>query len=266
MDKNRAFKNPAAANRRRIVVPKNFPEDGPARSPHSGTRKSLRSRISGPMGSFALHATLLLLLFHSNALREVFGASSATDEEWSTLPEITILSAPHTPTPEPTQEIVRAPEPEPATESPPPPDPAPPEPLPAPPEEPPLPTPPTHPPPDEIAASIPTPPAAEPAASVDPDAWTPVREIIAKSVRYPSHARRSGITGLVTLLLEMDESGRIVSATLRPPSPSDSLCEAALKAVRRIRPFPELGEAIRQGRAPRRAEIAIRFELDEPRP
>ena len=82
-----------------------------------------------------------------------------------------------------------------------------------------------------------------------------------KSLRYPAYARRNGVSGVAILLLKLDRSGHLVSVTIQPPAPAKSLCDAVMAAVRQLGPFPELGEAIRQGQAPAQAEIAIRFEL-----
>ena len=74
-------------------------------------------------------------------------------------------------------------------------------------------------------------------------------------------ARRSGTEGVVDLLLQIDETGRIVSAEILPPAPPRALGEAVQAAVRRAGAFPAAGEALRKGLIPRQARMAIRFEL-----
>lgn len=238
-------------------MPKGFP-NGWGRTEGAPIQRTLRSRMSGPVGAFALHASLLFLLFHFNAMREVFGQRAADELEWTWLPEVTwVASTPEKPpAPEPPPQ---PPEPEIAPEAPPPPEPAPEE-VPAVlPEEP-------EPQLQQIEepepAPEPPPMAAEVAATTNqPDAWTEVRDDILKSLRYPAQARRSGTEGVAKVLLRLDESGQIAALDFRPPPPARLLCDAVRAAARRAGPFPAAGEAIRQGRIPSSAEIAIRFEL-----
>jgi TonB family protein len=223
-------------------------------------KRAFRSRICGPLGAMAVHGALLVLLFHFNALHAVFGQSPADDVEWVWLPEVTLVAAPpeEPPPPEP-------PEPEIEAEDPPLPEPEPidlpewvpvePQPQPEIVEEPEL-------------EPIPEPPpvVVETSPPGHPDAWTEVRTGIMNALRYPAHARRNGIAGVVTARLRLDESGQIVSAEILSPAPAKSLCDAVLSAVRHAGPFPAVGEAIRQGQTPAAAEIPIRFELDRPSP
>ena len=239
-------------------MPKGFP-NGWGRTEGSPTKRTLRSRMSGPVGAFALHASLLFLLFHFNAMREVFGQRAADELDWTWLPEVTLVAS--TPEePPPPEPPPQPPEPEIAPEDPPPPEPAPEEVPAALPEEP-------EPQPQQIeepeSAPESPPMAAEVAATTNqPDAWTEVRDDILKSLRYPARARHDGVSGVAVLLLKLNASGQLVSAEIQPPAPALSLCHAALAAARRVGPFPKLGEAIRRGAVPAQAEIAIRFELE----
>lgn len=258
----------ATGKRRRIVLPKGFPNIPGLARPEPGPRH-LRQRLSGPAGALTLHLALIFLVVHFDAIREACGQRQLEEMEWVWLPEVTLVPEPAPP-----------PEPPPPSEQPPPPEE--PAPIPAPPPEPaiipePLPEPPppvvepvppvaepppVPPPPEDISEPPPLPAApADLAAPEPPDAWTPVRTAIIQSLHYPAHARRQGITGVVVLLLELDASGQLVSVKIQPPEPDSALCKAALSAARRIGPFPDLGAAIRQGQVPAQAEIAIRFEL-----
>jgi TonB family protein len=249
-------KQPLPANeprRRRIVVPKGFPAGAGWPAAHIHAQRTRASRLSGPMGAFALHGALIALVIHVQAIREVFGQRTADEREWTWLPEVTLVAQPP----------ATAQPPSPVEEPPPPPE-----------SELPLEAlAPIEIAPDEVPREIvpepapeSPPAAAETAAAADPDAWTEVRRGIMESLRYPVQARRSGIAGTATLLLRLDEAGRVVSVEIKPPAPAKPLCAAVLAAVRRAGPFPAIGEAIRQGRTPAQAELSIRFQLDDSRP
>lgn len=252
----------------RIVVPKGFPGAfGPAGE--SSLHPTIRSRLTGLAGACALHVAVLLVLFHVQALREAFGEPVAEEMDWTWLPEVAVLNAPPDepppPPPPPPEPPPKPPEPEIAPAEPPPVEipmlvvPAEPEPEPDPEPEPPVepafePMPPSAPPAVEIAAS-----------TNRPDAWTEVRAGILEALRYPAGARRSGTEGVVELLLQIDETGRMVSAEILPPAPPRALGEAVQAAVRRAGPFPSAGEALHKGLIPRQARMAIRFELADSR-
>lgn len=243
-----------APRRRRIVVPKGFPGGVGLRPPGLQIQRSRASRLSGPVGAFVLHGALIAILFHVQTLREVFGQRPADEQEWTWLPEVTLVAQspatpPAPPESEPQAETMVPIE----TVS----EEAPPVTVPAP-----VPAPPTP------AAEPPTPAptAADAAATADSEAWTQVRRGIMKALRYPAPARRNGMAGVVVLRLRLDGAGRIVSAEIQPPAPAKPLCDAALAAVRRAGPFPAVGAAIRAGQTPDRAELAIRFQLDDPAP
>jgi TonB family protein len=254
-----------AVRRRTIFVPKGFPEGRGTPRGNFKTTRTVQGRLSGPIGAFALHASLIFMLVHSDAMREGFGPRMKDDTEWVWLPEVSIVperqSSPLQPETPPEPEKPEAPTPPPpapevAPESPVMAEPAPKEILQAFSEE--LEP---EPQPEEIEEPAPQPPRMV-ADNATPDLWTKVREDIMKSLRYPAHARRSGITGVVNILLKLDGTGRIVSAEITPPAPAKSLCDAVLSSVHRAGPFPNLGEAIRQGQSPAVAEISIRFELE----
>lgn len=252
--------HPAKAPRRlRIVVPKGFPAGAGWQTADFHAPQTRASRLSGPLGAFALHGALIVLLFHVQAMREVFGQRAVDEQEWTWLPDVALVAQPPaTPPPPPVQELPSPPESEPLLETVAPIEVAPEE---APPETVPEPAPELPPPKVEPPAL-----AAETADAADPEAWTEVRRGIVESLRYPAQARRSGMAGVVLLRLRLDETGRIVSAEIQPPAPAQPLCAAVLAAVRRAGPFPAVGEAIRAGRTPDRAELAIRFQLDDPAP
>lgn len=223
--------------------------------------------MAGPVGAAALHGILLALFLHFNAMREVFGQRTAVEMDWTWLPEMTLVDV--------------------LPEQPPPPAPPPEVPstlqsLPDPPPEPALSPPPIESVPEEIPVVQQEEPLAEPESIQQPQAepipqlpqpktdiasvnltneWMQVRSEILDSLRYPSYGRRNRLEGVVAVILELDGSGEIASVSLRPPTPSKLLCEATLAAVHRASPFPEAGEAIRHGRIPSTAEIAVRFQL-----
>lgn len=264
--------------RRRIVVPKGFP-NGQIRARMSAGSRSLRSRMAGPLGAMALHGMLLAGFIHLQTLPNVYGQRAAAELDWTSLPEVTLILAPPTPPapppppepppvpkPEPEPEPPQpAPEPPPAVDMPPPP----PEPMPN--EVPRLPDPPKpkpHPKPKPKIQPSPAPQPSAPAEITPPspsDEWTRVRADILAALDYPVLARRAGLEGVVVVVLKLDESGAVVSAAVRPPTPPRALCAAALAAVRRAGPFPEAGRAIREGRIPATAEIPIRFRLAKDR-
>ncbi len=111
----------------------------------------------------------------------------------------------------------------------------------------------------------PIPPSVSTVAEITPsrvhDVWADVRADIMKELRYPARARQSRVEGVVVVVLSLDVTGAIVSAKICPPSPGPSLCDAVMQAMRRAGPFPGAGKAIRAGKMPATAEMAIRFEL-----
>ena len=260
--------------RRRIVVPKGFP-DGQIGARASAGPRSLRSRMAGPVGAMALHVAMLVAVIHLQTLPEVFGQRTAAELDWTSLPEVTLILAPTTPPPPPPPpEPPPEPEPEPPDPAPEPPPtveapPAPPEPLPMPDEVPRMPKPPKPKPQPKPKPKIQPPPAPQPSAPADvataqpADEWTRVRAGILAALRYPPSARRAGLEGVVVVRLALDESGAVATATVRPPVPAQTLCAAALAAVRRAGPFPDAGQAIRAGRIPATAIIPIRFRLEK---
>lgn len=262
--------------RRRIVVPKGFP-DGRIGARASAGPRSLRNRMAGPVGAMALHVALLVAIIHLQALPEVFGQRTAAKLDWTSLPEVTLILAPPTPPPpppppEPPPEPEPEPEPEPPEPAPEPTvaaPPAPPEPLPVPDEVPRIPPPPKpKPKPKPKLQPPPTPPpaAADVAPAQPADEWTRVRAGILAALRYPPAARRAGLEGVVVVRLTLDDTGAVATVAIRPPVPAQALCVAAQAAVRRAGPFPEAGRAIRAGRIPPAAEIPIRFQLQNRRP
>ena len=257
---------PGAADgihRRRIVVPKGFPDGREIRTLGSRTGRSFRSRISGPAGAFALHGALLLLLFHFQMMREAFGERDDDLKEWVWLPEVAIAALPQEPPPPPpplpepvaTPEIQKPPEPVPENA---------PDIVPDPPE--------SIPQPEKVVPPqlkpVPEPPSmiVETAPLGKPDAWLEVRTNIIAALRYPTQARRKGMAGIVHLSLRVDGAGHIVYMEIKPPEPPKPLGDAVRTAVRRAAPFPALGEAIRQGQTPDMAELPIRFELHTSEP
>lgn len=265
---NRSVKNPRP---RRIAVPKDFPSRW-KRTTESTAKPSFWARISAPAGAAALHVILLALLFHFNLMPEVFGQHTADEMEWTWLPE-TIWVDPQmneppppepalTPPPEPQPESKPEPVPSPeiqTEQSPPPEDPAPGEIPVVPPEETSTKLETIQEP--EMAPTPEPPPMENMQSSTSSDAWTEVRTLILKSIRYPAHMRRNGMEGVVTVILKLNESGEIISAEIHPPAPSKSLCDAVLTALYRVAPFRKAGEAIRQGQIPSTAEITVRFQL-----
>jgi TonB family protein len=225
------------------------------------TKRPFLSRMSGPLGSFFLHGSLLALFFHFNAPGEVFGQRAVDEQEWIWLPEVTVVAEP--PPPAPVKEEA-VPPPPPISEPAVPPE----EPMPVDSVAEDLPAavvadPAPAPPPEVIEPPSPEPVAEPPAATHEPDVWTEVRTSIMKTLRYPTHERRNGIAGVVNVTIRLDEAGQVAAVKVTPPAPAKPLCDAVLAAVRRAGPFPAVGEAIRQGQTPDTAEIAIRFKLED---
>lgn len=76
-------------------------------------------------------------------------------------------------------------------------------------------------------------------------------------IPYPPQARKDGIEGTVTLMIVVDETGKVTSAKVIG-GPGHGLNEAALEAIRRFRFKP----AIREGKAvPVETRFAYTFEL-----
>lgn len=229
--------------------------------------------MAGLAGACALHVALLLVLFHAQTLREAFGEPSAEETDWTWLPEVAGVHAPPEepppPQPEPTPE---PPEPDIAPAEPPPEEipalvvPAEAEPRPEPkPELGPEPEPPVEPAFEPMTPRAPA--AVEIAAATNrPNAWTEVRAGILNALRYPAGARRSGTEGVVDLLLQIDETGRMVAAEILPPAPPRALGEAVQAAVRRAGAFPAAGEALRKGLIPPQARMTVRFQLADSPP
>jgi len=115
----------------------------------------------------------------------------------------------------------------------------------------------------EAPPETPDSPAPPPALDTDPTAaieyWASVRARIAAVLRYPPHAERPGWTGGVTLDLQLDALGAVVSAEVlgdAPPAFVDAVRHAVVSAATFGPPPPG---------APRRARIPIRFAPDAPR-
>ena len=91
-------------------------------------------------------------------------------------------------------------------------------------------------------------------------AYSPARYANCPAPLFPSEARKAEIFGTVLLLVQIDESGRPVSMTVRQTSGHEILDAAALRAVRswRFTPATRAGTPVEA-----RVEIPIRFALSE---
>jgi protein TonB len=85
-----------------------------------------------------------------------------------------------------------------------------------------------------------------------------MRQRLQESVRYPAAARRRGLTGSVHVEITVEPSGAITAVSLAASSNHTLLDEAALDAVRSLRPVPFPPEV-----APRslRVRLPVVFEL-----
>lgn len=70
----------------------------------------------------------------------------------------------------------------------------------------------------------------------DPGFWQLVRSAIARCVKYPSSARRSGADGFASVRMTIDADGRLLAATLNGSS-ADEFGRSALAAVHKAAPF-----------------------------
>lgn len=74
-----------------------------------------------------------------------------------------------------------------------------------------------------------------------------VRNKISKKRKYPSQARRQGITGVATVSFVVQADGGLSGLRLSGSSGSSILDEAALDTVRRAAPFPSIPASIGKG-------------------
>jgi periplasmic protein TonB len=98
---------------------------------------------------------------------------------------------------------------------------------------------------------------AEP--TTEPAPTTPARVTHRPAPRYPALAQRRGIEGHVTVVMRIDERGRVVDAVIVDADPPGIFDETALRTVRQYRFDPA-----RSGNRPvaSRLEQTIRFELE----
>ena len=89
-------------------------------------------------------------------------------------------------------------------------------------------------------------PPPGPAAGVLEAYHAAVRARIEAAKRYPAWARRQGMEGRVTVAFWLTTAGEVAQVTVREPSGSAVLDDAAVEAVRRGAPYPPAPVAARQ--------------------
>ncbi len=97
---------------------------------------------------------------------------------------------------------------------------------------------------------------------LDPAYWRTVRAAVARRVRYPEAAQRTGVEGLVTIRLTLDTAGRVLDAQPVEASASPLLVRAALDAIHRAAPFPAYTQPLPPG-AKLSVLLPIRFQLED---
>ena len=97
---------------------------------------------------------------------------------------------------------------------------------------------------------------------LDPAYWRTVRAAVARRVRYPEAAQRTGVEGLVTIRLTLDTAGRVRDAQPVEASASPLLVRAALDAIQRAAPFPAYAQPLPPG-AKLSVLLPIRFQLED---
>jgi len=84
---------------------------------------------------------------------------------------------------------------------------------------------------------VPPPPRADEAAKALLLYQSAVKQRIQQALRYPSRARRKGVTGVARVQLDIRRNGSLARVMVVERSASSVLDRAALKAVRRAAPF-----------------------------
>ena len=97
---------------------------------------------------------------------------------------------------------------------------------------------------------------------LDPAYWRAVRAAVARRVRYPEAAQRTGVEGLVTIRLMLNTAGQVLDAQPVDASASPLLVRAALDAIRRAAPFPAYLQPLPPG-AKLSVLLPIRFQLED---
>lgn len=97
---------------------------------------------------------------------------------------------------------------------------------------------------------------------LDPAYWRAVRAAVARHVRYPEAAQRTGVEGLVTIRLTLDPAGRVLDARPVEIAAPELLARAALDAIRRAAPFPAYAQPLPPG-ARLSVLLPIRFQLED---
>lgn len=102
--------------------------------------------------------------------------------------------------------------------------------------------------------------AQEPVSLDHPDgSRAELRRRILEAARYPAAARRRGVEGQATLRFSVSENGRLVESSIARSAGSHLLDRAALEAIDRAAPFPEIGAEARSG--PVTFLITLSFQL-----
>ncbi|MCX6997190.1 MAG: TonB family protein [Kiritimatiellaeota bacterium] len=100
---------------------------------------------------------------------------------------------------------------------------------------------------------------------LDPAYWRTVRAAVARRVRYPEAAQRTGVEGLVTIRLTLDTAGRVLAAQPTEASAAPLLVRATLDAIHRAAPFPVYAQPLPPG-AKLSVLLPIRFQLEDHAP
>ena len=77
--------------------------------------------------------------------------------------------------------------------------------------------------------------------------------------KYPAQARKNEVQGEVVVRFELDENGKVLSLSIPKSSGSESLDQAAMRAVQQASPFPHPPSGM--FKYPFRLQLAIQFML-----